>query len=146
MRAVVDNDSLIVPWIEGQLENSVSLQPCVTIAIVNQGGLVVGGVAYNNYRHPNIEMTIATTTPKWCSRGVLAALFAYPFRQLACTRVTAITEVMNQPTRAFLCRLGFQEEGVLRKAFPGGIDAVVHGMLAEECRWLTAEEPMRRVA
>jgi RimJ/RimL family protein N-acetyltransferase len=97
---------------------------------------LIAGVVYNNLRHPNIEMTIASESPRWCSRRILFGLFAYPFNQLRCQRVTAVTERKNQPTRAFLYRLGFREEGQMRRAFPSGEDAVIHGMLREECRWL----------
>lgn len=141
---LLGQDAAIANWVGRQLDIAY-FGPCVTMGFVS-GDELLGGCVFNNYRHPNIEATIATVSPRWCSRTILNGIFHYPFRQLGCARVTAITEVMNQPVRAFLCRLGFREEGTLRKGFPGGIDAVVHGMLAEECRWLTAEGSMRRAA
>ncbi len=108
-------------------------------------GKKLGGVIFNSHEHPNIQASIATDSPRWCTRSVLRGIFSYPFGQLGCTRVTAITEVMNHPAREFLCRLGFQEEGVLRKWFPGPRDAVIFGMLAEECRWFQTGEHMARV-
>ncbi len=145
MRLIWGHDAAVAEWVGARLDIA-DFGLCVALGVVDRQGSLIGGCIFNNYRHPNIEATIATTSPRWCSRGVLSGIFAYPFRQLRCTRVTAITEVMNQPARAFLCRLGFQEEGTLRKAFPGGIDAVVHGMLTEECRWIMAEESMERAA
>jgi RimJ/RimL family protein N-acetyltransferase len=141
----VGYDEAVARWV-GEQVRIADFGPYTAIGFINAAEELLGGVVYSNYRHPNIEATIATVSPKWCSRRVLSAIFSYPFFQLRCTRLTAVTEIMNQPARAFLCRLGFQEEGVLRKAFPGGIDAVVYGLLAEECRWLTVEEPMRSVA
>lgn len=146
MKIVAGNDEFIASWAGARL-GIADFGPSTTMAIIDSGGRLVGACIFNNYRHPNIEASIVTEDRRWCSRSILGAIFAYPFRQLGCTRLTAITEIMNQPARAFLCRLGFQEEGILRKAFPGGIDAVVHGMLAEECRWLLpAEEPISCVA
>jgi RimJ/RimL family protein N-acetyltransferase len=71
-------------------------------------------------------------------------IFGYPFNQVGCRRLTATTEAKNQPVRAFLCHLGFREEGVIRQGFPTD-DAVVYGMLRDECRWL-AREQMDRCA
>ncbi len=144
VKIVLGEDEFVAGWLSKQLDID-DFGACTTMAFVENGTLL-GACLFNNYRHPGIEATIATISPRWCTRTILSRIFSYPFRQLRCTRLTAITEVMNQPARAFLCRLGFQEEGTLRKAFPGGKDAVIHGMLAEECRWLTAEESMKRVA
>jgi RimJ/RimL family protein N-acetyltransferase len=101
---------------------------------------LIAGVVYNNIRPPNMELSIATSDPRWCNRGVLHAIFHYPFVQAGCGRVTAVTEATNQPVRAFLCRLGFQQEGVMRQAFPGGKDAVIYGLLRDECRWLRSPD------
>ncbi len=97
---------------------------------------IIAGVVYNNWRDANIEMTVASDTPRWCSRAVLRGLFWYPFGQIGCHRVTGTTEHTNQSVRAFLCRIGFCEEGVMRRAFRNGSDAVIYGMLREECRWI----------
>lgn len=145
MNLLLGEDERVARWI-GERVGIEDFGLCTTMGFVGKDGSLLGACLFNNYRHPNIEATIATVSPRWCSRSILRGIFSYPFLQLGCTRVTAITEVMNQPARAFLCRLGFQEEGILRKAFPSAIDAVVYGMLAEECRWITAEESMRRAA
>lgn len=112
------------------------LRPCECIGVVRQGRLVAA-VAYNNYRERagDIQMSMASTSPIWASREVIKALFGYPFFQLKCRRVTAITGVTNQPARAFLCRVGFIQEGTLRE-FLHGKDAAVYGMLRRECKWL----------
>ena len=138
-------DEYVAEWV-GQQVKIADFGKCTTMGFLDQRGELLAGVVFNNYRAPNIEATIATISPRWCSRSALRTIFSYPFLQLRCTRLTAITEVMNQPARAFLCRLGFREEGTLRKLFPGAIDGVVYGMLAEECHWITAGEPMRSVA
>lgn len=109
--------------------------PCVTIGIIKDEELIAG-VVYNNQREVNIEATIASSTPKWCTRGTLRGVFWYPFMQLNLARLTAITEATNQSVGAFLSRLGFQQEGVMRRGFRSGADAAIYGMLREECRWL----------
>lgn len=145
IHVLLDLDEAVAKWVAERLDIE-DFGYCRTMALVADDGEMLGGVIFNNWRHTNIEMTIATVSPRWCKRSVLATIFSYPFFQLKCKRVTAITEVMNQPVRAFLCRLGFQEEGTLRKWFLDGADGVIYGMLAEECRWITVEERMGRVA
>lgn len=103
-----------------------------------RGDDLIAGVVYNQFRKQerSIEASIAAVNPRWASRTTLRVIFAYPFQQLHCIRITAITSAKNQPARAFLCRLGFVQEGVMRRAFRNEEDAVIHGLLADECRWL----------
>lgn len=141
-RVLLGWDAAVAEWVRQRLTVPpiAAWGPCTAIGIA-RGGELVAGVVYNNYRPPSIEASIASTTPAWCSRRNLAAIFAYPFHQLECRRLGAMTEVTNQPARAFLCRLGFRQEGVLRQALPPSAanlegDAVLYGMTPAECRWL----------
>ncbi len=138
MRLIRGWDAAVARWVGDRLDIKEFGPFYRAVGIANDCELI-GGVVYNNYRHPNIEMTIATATPRWCSRSILRILFWYPFNTFDCRRVTAVTESTNQPARAFLCRLGFHEEGTMRRAFPSGADAAIYGMLREECRWLGEE-------
>jgi RimJ/RimL family protein N-acetyltransferase len=109
--------------------------PCAAIGICNEDGLIAG-VVYNWYRQANIEITCAAISPRWCTSRILSGLFWYPFGQIGCHRVTCVVEHTNQTVRVFLRRLGFTEEGVMRRSYLNGNDAVIHGMLREECRWI----------
>jgi RimJ/RimL family protein N-acetyltransferase len=107
------------------------------------GPELLGAVVYHNYQWPNIEATIWTGHPRWCNRRTLFACFWYPFLSLNCRRFGATTAATNQPSKAFLCRLGFRREGIARQAMhdatapgDGVCDAIIYGMLASECRWL----------
>lgn len=102
---------------------------------VCRGTEFIAGIVYYCYRHPNIEMAIASTTPKWATKTTLRAAFDFPFNQLGCNRVTALVDIDAAATRRFDERLGFVQEGILREAHPNG-DAVVMGMLKNECRWI----------
>lgn len=130
-------DAAVARWV-GDLVGIEDFGRSVAIGVLRGDDLVAGAV-FNNWRHPNIEITFASTTPRWCARGIMSGIFAYPFNQVGCTRLTAVTESKNQLARAFLCRLGFQQEGVMRRGFRTGDDAVIYGMLREECRWLELE-------
>lgn len=129
-------DVAVAEWVRTRVPDPVAdWGSCVAIGVTLNDELIAG-IVFNNLRWPSIEASIASTTPRWCSRRNLAAIFAYPFGQLDCRRVGAVTGVTNQPARAFLCRLGFREEGICRCALPNG-DAAIYGMTEAECRWLS---------
>jgi RimJ/RimL family protein N-acetyltransferase len=111
---------------------------CTTIGIVHKGQIVAVAL-YNKYLHPNIEVTFVTSSPNWASPGAVKTILRYPFIQLNCKRITATTEATNQRARAFLCRLGFKQEGYHPDVFETG-DAVTYGLLRKDAaRWLAEE-------
>ena len=136
---IVGRDAAVAEWVRERVRFVEHWGPCRAIGIA-RGAELIAGVVYNNHRGPTIEASIASTEPSWCSRRNLAAIFAYPFRQLDCTRLGACTEANDAPVRAFLSRLGFREEGLLKSALPERLDAVIYGMTPEECRWLRNTE------
>lgn len=97
-------------------------------------------VVYNQFqrlKHGNtLQMSIASTTPEWCRRGVLRALFHYPFVQQECCSVWASTGRKNKHARRFLERLGFQLRGSRRCGYDGRQDAMLYDMTRDDCRWL----------
>jgi RimJ/RimL family protein N-acetyltransferase len=135
-RVIVGWDVAVAEWVRQRVSPPVETWgPCWAIGIT-RGDELIAGVVYNLYRHPMIEASIASTDSSWCSRRNLAAIFAFPFCQLGCTRMGASTDAENLEVRGFLERLGFRREGLLKSAFPGRRDAVLYGMTPEECRWL----------
>lgn len=93
-----------------------------------------GAVIYTNYRDGCCEMSCAGE-PGWLNRADLATLFGHPFHTLECRRVTGIVHRKNKKARSLNERLGFRLEGVCRRGFKTG-DAVIYGMLREDCRWI----------
>lgn len=105
------------------------------IGVARQGKIVAVAL-YSNFQPPTIEVTFVTSTPRWASREMIKGILAYPFLQLKCKRVTAVTEECNGPARAFLERLGFRQEGVHPHAFPSGA-GISYGLLRDDAeRWL----------
>lgn len=136
MKFVIWDDQLVANWVGAEL-NIHDFGKCTAIGISNNDNQLIAGVVYNTFdpHHRRVEMTIYTTSPQWCSRKVLKLLFWYPFIQLGCERVTACTETQNRAARAFLDRVGFRQEGILRQWFYPN-DAAVYRMLRSECRWI----------
>lgn len=107
----------------------------VAIGVSRQGKIVAVAVFYD-YRGVSIEVTFVTTTPRWASRENISAILSYPFVQLGCKRLTAITEENNRDARAFLERLGFCQEGIHPDGFESGV-GISYGLLkADAQRWL----------
>jgi RimJ/RimL family protein N-acetyltransferase len=103
---------------------------------VVRNGQIVAAALFSNYQPPTIEITFVTTTPRWASREMISGILSYPFLQLGCKRITAITEECNGTARAFVERLGFRQEGVHPDAFPSGA-AISYGLLRKDAgRWL----------
>ena len=104
---------------------------------VERSGRIVAAAVFYDYRLTSIEVTFVTTTPRWASRDNIKAILSYPFLQLRCRRLTAITEACNVEARAFLRRLGFRQEGVHPDGFESG-DGISYGLLRRDAeRWLT---------
>lgn len=132
-------DSFVAAWAAQKLGRPVGGAYPRTIGIMRRGELVAA-VIYSDYKHPDIHASIVSTTPAWCTRRALRHILRYPFVQLGCKRVTAVTEATNHPAREFLCRLGFRQEGIHPDARPTG-DAVSYGLLARDAaRWLAEED------
>jgi RimJ/RimL family protein N-acetyltransferase len=108
---------------------------------VARNGKAVAGVVYNWFQEEefgnNIRVSIAGKSGvPWATREVLHELFEYPFGQLDCVRITAIIREGNKPSERFCKNLGFRKEGVSRRAWNGKTNALIYGMLKEECRYL----------
>jgi RimJ/RimL family protein N-acetyltransferase len=109
--------------------------PCTAFGVV-QSDKLVGGVVYHCFRKFDICFGAAFDTHTWAKPATLRALFDYPFNQLGCVRVTAITGRKNKPARKMLEHVGFKLEGVARRALDGINDGYVYGLLKEDCRWI----------
>lgn len=134
---LIEADALVAPWV-GQRVGVDDFGPCKTIGVARNGDLVAGAV-FNNYRHPNIEVTFAADSPRWASRQNIACILRYPFVQLGCLRLTAFTKAKNERARTFLTGLGFEQEGYHPYGFPDD-DAVSYGILRDKCRWIVPHE------
>ena len=112
-------------------------------AIINDNGKFCGAVVVANmrshYGRPvDCEIACASETPLAWTQPVISTVFRYIFVQLKCVRVTAIARKNNSKVRNFMERLNFVLEGNVRKGYDGEKDALIYGLLAEDCRLLEA--------
>lgn len=103
--------------------------------VIDGNEQLIGGVVFNSYQPAcrSIELSFASDTARWLTRPVIGSILAYPFTQLDCQRVTALTPRKAASARRFLEKFGFKREGIVRRGF-GNDDAVISGLLAEEWR------------
>lgn len=107
---------------------------------------LIAGVVYDNYRETvdkkplSIDASIASVDKRFCTRHNLRVMFAYPFVQLRLERIQLLTSVNNEGVSDFVKNLGFTLEGLHKRAYFNGDDALSWGMLREECRWINGKE------
>lgn len=140
---VYGDDARVAKWVAARTGIE-EFGPCTAIG-VSRGTTLVAGMVYSRYSGANIEMSIASDWPGWWTRGNLFALFWYPFGQLDCRRVTAVTKAGNEKAQRLVTKAGFRAEGRLRHAFRDD-DGIIFGMLRAECRWIGGIDEQRQQA
>lgn len=131
---IYSHDAAIAAW-AGQRLGISDWGPCRAIGVARRDNLVAAAV-FHQYRHPAIEISFVTADRRWATPASVRGIMRYPFIQLGCKRLTAITEAANEPARAFLMRMGFQQEGIHPDAFESGA-AISYGLLRTDAeRWL----------
>lgn len=131
-RMLLFADSFVANWMTGMTGEKI-IPPYTAIGIIGQNGLLSGAVLFNQLHEGNIEVSLYA--PKVVSRGVLRAAASFAFRTNGCSRVTARTRASNLRACRFIEKVGFRQEGVLRSYFADGEDAILYGLLKDECRW-----------
>jgi RimJ/RimL family protein N-acetyltransferase len=138
LKLIYGQDARVAEWVRSRAPHAENgFEKYVAIGIESEGDLIAGCV-YNDFRGHAMHVSIASSSPRWATKRTLQALFDYPFRQLHVERLTAYTGKSMASVRTFLVRLGFVEEGVIRKGFADD-DAVIYGMLRKECRWIQGQ-------
>lgn len=111
------------------------------VGVLDADGFLVSGACFHNFFGTGAYMSGASSRPRrWATRSTLAGIFAYAFKTLSLTRLTALVAIDNPQARSWNEASGFQREGVMRKAGDGGVDLIVYGMLEPECRWIHGKE------
>jgi RimJ/RimL family protein N-acetyltransferase len=128
---VTYQDRRLVDWAQSQLGARFHADS-FTLADLEADGAIRAVVVYTNWHRTGCEMAIASTTPRWLSRGFIRACMHYPFKQLNLKRISMVTAENNQRCIA-LCRwLGAELEGRMREWYAGGADALVFGLFEDD--------------
>jgi RimJ/RimL family protein N-acetyltransferase len=113
--------------------------PCTTIGIASGDGAeheLYGVCVYHDYQEAarTLQLSMAARSPKWATRGVIAALLAYPFDQLHINKLWTLTPIDNERALRFNVGIGMLKESVLRHQFGANRHAVVCSMMEMEYR------------
>ena len=108
-------------------------------ATAREEGRVVGVLAGEFTTWFEVHMTTAVDDPRIVTRRLLRALFTAFFSRAV--RVTAMSRPENLRSIRGIERLGFRYEGYCRLGIEGKWDALVFGMLKNECPWIRKETP-----
>jgi len=140
MRLLLGDDEHVAAWAAGLIPHmhGRGFGDCRAIGVVSERGEPLAGVVFSNFlpQYRSIEISLATSTPRCLTRRLMQEIMAYPFEQLACQRVTAITPRRAAAIRRFIDGFGFKREGLVRRGF-GDDDAVISGLLKRE--WLRSK-------
>lgn len=132
-------DSRLLAWAQVRLGTSFHLAR--TIANVSEDGEILCVVVYANWHRTGCELAIASTHPRWATRGFWRSCMAYPFDQLGLQRLSMVTSASNTPCRNLCEYLGATVEGRLRKWYVDGQDAIVYGLFREDLpEWVFGEK------
>lgn len=137
-RLIYNDPERLKGWALERYPNAVSHGDIHSMGLEIDGELAVV-VLFNDFSPWNCSMHVVSDgSRRWCSRGFLAAAFAYPFRQLGVHRVTAYVPAKNIDAVVLDTKLGFRFEGRMVEAL-GDDDLIVLGMLRRDCTWLPEE-------
>lgn len=130
------HDQAVAAWVGAQMEHGTHVSPDTTAIGVVRDGRLIGGVAFHTYRGTDIQIAIAGYE-NFLGRQLLRATFSYVFDQLGCQRCTTLVKRTNKRSRHLTRRVGFREEGALRRCFEDGATGILYGATREDvARWL----------
>jgi RimJ/RimL family protein N-acetyltransferase len=137
MKSVVyGQDARVIEWVGQRVDEDEFPSGSIGIGLEEDGELIAG-VVFNMYTKAGICMHVAAAPGKrWMTKDYLWRVFAYPFLQLNCNRVTGLVREDNIVAQKFDEHIGFKREGLIRKGATDGSNIILYGMLKEECRWL----------
>lgn len=107
----------------------------VCFSTIDPSGKILGVAVFSRFMPHNCELSVASITPTFLTRGLLDVVFHYAFVTAKKRRVTAVIEDGNDAALKMDLRLGFTEEGRLKNWY-GDRDGIILRMLREECRWI----------
>lgn len=113
--------------------------PAWAVGIPHAGDLAAVVVWHDwQPRAGTVQLSMASATPRWINRGVVARVlglaFAQPWRSGTVNKAWVAIPHTAERVIGLNVALGFKREGVLRHHFGPGVHAWVGGILAREWR------------
>ena len=113
--------------------------PHKAVGWADRNGNLVAAMALD-FEHPwDGRLTIYAERPGFLTARQLRELFGKAFGEWGLSRLTVFVGKKHRRVRRLVERLGFELEGVKRRAFDGFNDECLYGMTADRCPWLKVE-------
>lgn len=124
------HDESVASWVAQQAGGKPFVQPFTAFGFVDPAGRLTGGAVFTGYNGDNVELSLAGRAA--ATRSGLAAITAYVFSQLKCSRLQMHTRKSNRRVLRMLAhRLGVRYEGVAHRYF-GREDGIVYSLTIDE--------------
>lgn len=137
---IYGQDQRVIAFVSKKLEEYNFQETASGIGVESDGELIAG-VVFDGYTEAGMNIHVAALEGRhWLSREFLYSVFAYPFIQLKCNRVTGLVRADNFKAQKLDEHLGFVKEGLIRRGCSDGTNMILYGMLKEECRWIHQKE------
>lgn len=137
-------DDRLADWIAARIPgmSANNLRRYAATVGVVANGVLIAAMACGGKERGNVEITLASDTPKWATKHTIRTLMKWPFDQLGCHRVTTRIAASNQRAIKFNEGIGFKREGLIRDGWGEGEDCVLLGLLKSEApQWMLAATP-----
>lgn len=132
MSLILDDDERVGRWLLDRIDYVEGWQPGHKCIGYEKDGQVMAAAVFENYTGHDIDVSIGVEKG---NRKFLRAVFAYPFKQLGCRRLSCEVRTKDKATQRFVQNAGFVVEGRKRDATPSS-DLILYGMVRSECRFL----------
>lgn len=134
-RLLFGADELVGEWVEKRCGGDAPPAGARSIALLNRKGeIVAGALFYALHDGCDLTVTAAVERPSLRLRSAMRAALSYAFDQLQVQRLSAEITVTNSKMVRLATGIGFQLEGVKRRAAVGGGNVGVFGLLRGELR------------
>lgn len=116
MQVLFGADEIVKAWVANQLGYSGFSGPVHNaFGVADSSGLVGGTVFHNHYpKEGVVEMTSASTDPRWLTRRMIRTIFNYAFEVLECQMVVMRISANNSRMLNIGRRFGFVEYTIPR--------------------------------
>lgn len=116
LRLIYGENELVSQWVANHIPGCArGWSNATAIGVADESGIIGGSVFHGwNPEAGVIEISSASTSPRWWSRSMMHAVFSYPFDQLQCQLVVLRVSETNAHMLDIAKRLGFKRYTIPR--------------------------------
>lgn len=135
-KIVPDADGQITEWIcQGLNEQPESFGSHLTVGIAYAGKLIAGIIFSSIEPNLNVWLSIYSIDKRWCCRRILRFVFDMAFIRMNVSRITVCIDVENVKSQKLVEKIGFRQEGRLRRFISPDRDCFIYGLLKSERKY-----------